>query len=183
MENDEKAVESASPAATSTGVELAVSNAPEADPESIIAGLKETLAKVERDRDNYRNATLAMKGKKEVEDLDLTDPMQVKVYIDKTVQDRLLETEEMSARKQLEDTALKLAKRNKELQLALNAKNASTSIAGGSSSGGGEASKSDAKSTYWSPDQVAEFKKRGWDDARIKRAETLARNGTAQSSS
>lgn len=173
MAEETQAVEQAGEAAAS-GVEQEVSTAPETDPEAELIALKERLAKVESDRDNYRKGLLAMKGKTEVENLDLTDPTQLQVYIDKTVQEKLSQTESAQAKAAFEAQALANAKALKELKRTLNSKNASTSIAGGAGQGSGQA-KSEVQTSYWSPEQIADLKKRGWDDKKIQRAADLAR--------
>lgn len=179
MEDEKKSVEESTGTADAGGVEQEDSHAPESDPEAEVIALQAKLAKAESDRDNYRSGLLAMKGKKDVDDLDLSDPTQLQAYIEKTVQEKLAHTDTEQARKAFEATAIANAKKVKELQRALNSKNASTSISGGSSSGAGNNSKSEVSTSYWSPEQVEALRKRGWDDKKIAQAGELARTNAA----
>ncbi len=168
MSEETKVVDGAQ-VATPVGVETPSPIAPVDDPEARLKALNEELSNVKRDRDNYRAATLAMKGKTEVEELDVTDPVQLSAYINKTVEDRLLATRQSQVESDLQKHTEKLARENKELLLALANR---SSIPTGTSSGSGTQAKvevTDAGS-YWSPEQVSELKARGLNDAQIKKA-------------
>lgn len=173
MSEENKVVDGAQ-VATPVGVETTSTNALGDDPELRLKSLQEELSNVKRDRDNYRNGLLAMKGKKEVEELDLTDPVQIEAYITKTVDDRLLATQQSKVEQDLQRHSEELARKNKELTLAL--ANRST-IPSGASSGSGTQPKVEATdpATYWSAEQVAALKARGLTDEQIKKAAVNAR--------
>ena len=187
MADEQKGVEGvAANAPSGTGVEKpggetppASAKAPADDPVAELERLRaelarkdEQLTKTERDRDNYRAATLVYKGKEvEISDLDLTDPTQTRAYVDRIVEERLLAERNSSAKKSYDAFADRLARENKELKLALTNK-VSVANAG---AGGGVNENSESKVSYWSPEQIADLKKRGWSDDKIKKAEQHAR--------
>jgi hypothetical protein len=176
--SEESKVVDGSQVATPVGVEASSNTAPVDDPEVRLAALREQLSNVTRDRDNYRAATLAMKGKTEVEELDITDPVQLSAYINKTVEDRLLATRQSQIETDLQKHADELARKNKELTLALANR---SSIPAGAGSGSGTQAKMEStdSSAYWSPEQVAALKARGLTDAQIKTAADHARRAGA----
>ena len=177
MSEESKVVDGAQ-VATPVGVENTSTNAPVEDPEARLAALREQLSNVTRDRDNYRAATLAMKGKVEVEELDVTDPVQLSAYINKTVEDRLLATRQSQIETDLQKHADELARQNKELKLALANKG---NIPTGAGAGSGTQAKIEATNpnAYWSPEQVAMLKARGLNDEQIAKAADNARRAGA----
>lgn len=144
------------------------------DPEVTFQKLQAELEKTRSERDNYKKGLLARKGKIEAEELDLTDPVQLESYINKTVEDRLLATKEEQASQELKRYTESLARKNKELALALANKNV---ISGGAGSGSGTSEKmpSTNPDSYWSEEQVKLFKSQGKSDEWIKRAADNAR--------
>ncbi len=157
--------------AVQSDVENVASRASGEDPEARIAALIAENEKLARDRDNYRSATLALKGKAEVEDLDTSDPTQLAAFIQKQVDERLNETRATQADEDFKTYAKDLARKNKELALALQNKMGMAATGQGS----GASSASESKVEYFSQEQLAEFKRRGWDEAKIKRAEERMR--------
>ena len=176
MPDEDKGVEKEVVKAPDNQEEVKESVASPDDPEVKIAKLEEALAKTTRDRDNYRNATLTLKGK-EVENFDPNDPEQLDALITKKVRDTLAESESERALQSLVAEAKASAKREKELRRALSSKAASTSIAGGGGAGSGEIAGSEKQTSYFSQEQVAELKARGLSDAQIKQVELLDRTG------
>lgn len=179
MAQEEKTVETKTESAVApqTGVETTTSPAPSDDPMAKLESLLEENKKLARDRDNYRDGLLAMKGKKEVDELDLTDPIQLQSYIDKKLEEKLLAAKEEQSTAELESFARELARKNKELATAVVNKT-QTPVGGSTGEGGME-----TKTSYFSPEQVNELKKR-WAsqgikseryDEMLKKAETLAR--------
>ncbi len=152
-----------------TGVETNVSAfAPADDPEAKLAAIIAENENLRRDRDNYRTVALAAKGKVDAEGVDLTDPVQLQAYIDKTLGEKLLATREAQSEKELFDFAKDLARKNKELATSI--ANRSQMVATGGSTG---ATGQEAKSpSYWSSEQAEGMKKRwksmGIPDARIE---------------
>jgi len=150
-----------------TGVKTTDSHAPENDPEAKIATLIAENERLANDRDNYRKGMLAAKGKIETEDLDLSDPTQLASYVKKQVDEQLNASKYDQSREELTNYAKELARKNKELALALQNRTGMTST--------GQGSGASSKTSYFSEDQLAEFKKRGWSDEKIKLAETNMR--------
>lgn len=154
-------------AASSQGVETSSSAAPHDDPEARIEALIKENEKLARDRDNYRSATLAMKGKAETQDMDLTDPVQLASYVQNQVEAKLAATRENQAQVDLTNYARDLARKNKELATALANRSGVTNAGQGSGTSEG----SESKVGFFSTEQLNEFKKRGWSDEKIKLAE------------
>jgi hypothetical protein len=147
------------------------------DPEARIADLEAKLAKTASDRDNYRDATLVLKGKKKPEMPDLADPEELNAHIIKTVRETLAESENEQVLKTILAEARINAQKVKELTRALASKNASTSIAGGAGAGSGDIPNSEKQTSYFSPEQIKELKDRGLTDAQIKTIEELDKSG------
>lgn len=146
-----------------SGVET-TSVAPAEDPEAKINALLEENAKLRSDRDNYRNATLALKGKKELEELDLSDPTQVQTFIQKSIEERLTQEKVSANESELERVVKDQAKKLKELQFAL----ANKSVVNGTAAGGaGSEPVAPPQVGYFSPEQKADLEKR-WKALGIK---------------
>lgn len=142
----------------STAAQTESSTSVENNPEAELLALQEKLRKTERDRDNYRKGMLAMKKGEEPA---LADPdLDLDSLISKKVEERLLESERELVRKQYEEKTLAQARELRELRATLQSKNASTSIAGGAGSGSGFNAGSEAKTGFFSPEQVAELSQR-----------------------
>lgn len=174
MAEEQKGVENTQSAPPAQEVEKASVSASTDDLESRLKSINEELDKVKRDRDNYRTAALYAKGKREADDLDLTDPVQLESYINKTVEDRLLASKEAQAEQKRASAIDELIRKNKEMALALQNKS-SISMGAGGGSGTQEKMPATSPDTYWSEEQVRELKSRGMNDAQIKRAAEIAR--------
>lgn len=166
----ENKTENAAAAPQTQGVENNSSvPAPADDPEVKLQELLKENDKLRNERDNYRNATKAVRGKLEEEDFDLTDPVQLHAYINKKVDDKLLENREAQTEKELVEFAKELARKNKELAIAVSNRSQIASVNGGSGATGIESK----NPGYWSPDQAEELKKRwkkqGIPDERIEK--------------
>lgn len=163
------------------GVKVNPSGAPADDPEVKLAALLEENAILRRDRDNYRDATLALKGKKGVEDLDFSDPAQVSAFIQKSIQDSLKEQKGVEKETEVIEYAKTIARENKELKLAL--ANRSTAVQNVAAGGGGSAPVAEPQVGYFSPEQKASMEARwkalGIDPAKfpdmMKKTEELAK--------
>jgi len=182
MADETKGVEATTDTApiSPTGVENNSSDkAPADDPEAKLAALMEENAKLTRDRDNYRNAALALKGKTELENLDLSDPTQAAAFIQKTIDERLLQAKQAATEATISSFTKELARENKELKLALGNKTMVNNVA----SGGAGSEVKDVSTGYFSPEQVSELKARwrmqGFKEtsfgAMLKQAEESAR--------
>jgi len=187
MDSTNQAVETpAVAAAVGPGVETPVQpKAPEADPESRLKALQAELEKTRSDRDNYRKAALKAKGKAPAEDsgVDFSDPSQLADFIKHTVAETQISRDYEAKEKALMDYAAQIARENNELRLAMASKTASTAIAGGAGAGSTAASGSEVQTGYFSPEQVAELKKRGMNDEQIKKVAALSQFGAQSSQS
>jgi hypothetical protein len=104
---------------------------------------------------------LALKGKTGTETLDPTDPIQLQALIQRTVEDRLLADKGNRVETDWEANAKELARKNKELALALSAKSAVSGVGSGSSGSG-----IDVKVGYYTKEQKAALEKR-WESQKI----------------
>ena len=122
------------------------------------------VTKVSKDRDNYRAATLALKGKTGTDTLDPTDPVQLQALIQKTVEERLLAEQGSKTETDWETNYKELARKNKELALALSSKSNISNVGSGSSGGS-----VDVHVGYYSKEQTAALEKR-WESQNIPKA-------------
>jgi len=176
---EQKQTEVQSQAASTGAVENTSNNAAVDDAEVRYAKLQQELSDMraerdreQRDKENYRAGMLAAKGKLPPEDLDLSDPTQLSSFISKTVDDRVNATREKQKEQEIQDLLQTALRENKELKLSM--KNRSNSISSGASSGGtGQAPSVEVKTElqrYWSDEQIADFRRKGWSDEKIKKA-------------
>lgn len=182
MDNEVKAVESAQTAATEQ--QVVKDSGATAEAEKLRKDLEAERAarlKAESDRDNYREGLLRAKGKRKPE-LDVTDPEKVIEAVRETTQEVLLEEKAKQESESLAAARAKDQERIAELERALRAKQASTSIAGGVSAGAAVMPSSEVKNpnAYWTDEQKAYLKNtKGFTDEMIARAEKLAREQSA----
>ena len=150
-------------AAAEGGVEAKASNAPEMHEDllAVIEAKDAELLKVQTERENYKRGMLKAKGK--IEDTG-SEPEELDELIARKVEERLLATKEVQLAKEKDDAIKALAKRNKELELAL--KNRSQI----SNSGVGNSSETiPVSDNVLSQDQIKHLKTvKGWSDAKIE---------------
>ncbi len=188
MEKSTKAVENAQTAAA--GEQVVKDSGATAEAEKLRGELEAAKAeratekaareKAERDRDNYREGLLRAKGKKKPE-VDVNDPDSIIKAVEEATEEKLLEAKakEESERKSLENQSQ--SARIAELERALQAKQAATSIAGGSSAGTAPAVGSEVKNpnAYWTEEQKNYLRTvKGFSDEQIARAENMARDNS-----
>ena len=180
MEEEKKAVEPQEAAAASAGVETKDSPAPEStepDPVAELEAARKELAKVREERENYKKGMLLAKGKlkhQEPEEDEEPEGTDIASLVQKEVDKRFAETQEAKAAAAYEALTRKQAEELRELKLSLKSKNASSSIAGGAGSGTGNVATSATSVSYFSPEQIAELKKRGKTDEQIEKIAKLA---------
>jgi hypothetical protein len=143
----------------------------EVDYEAVLAQKDAELAQVRTEKENYRKGMLKAKGKlpEDSQTDDEGTETQEQMFRRIAREERLSEKEtQIQADK---DNALKaVLKRNRELELALKNRGQVTSTSAGGSNQDMPAGKVD---NYFSNDQIASFKAKGWDDKKI---ETLKKN-------
>ena len=131
------------------------------DAEARIAQLEADKAKLITENANYKLGILKAKGKKQDEDFEEETEEE---RIARIVQEKLTQTKISQIDSEKEELLKKLAKENKELKLAqLNKTNTPPASIGTHSEAPG------VQDTLVTPEQLAAFKKMGWDDKDIER--------------
>lgn len=139
---------------------------PEVDYEAELAKKDAEIARIAGEKENYRKGLLKAKGKLPDDDDNSSNyDEDIDAKIDRKVQERLLATQEAKVLAEKEALVVNLAKKNKELTLALrNREQISTSSGQGSNQEKAE-SKPD---TVLSSDQLNSLRAKGWDDKKIE---------------
>ncbi len=129
----------------------------------------ERAEKAETDRDNYRNGMLAAKGKKQTGTGEETDEDRIA----RLVLEKLAENERTNSDSDVKKLVPQLIRRNKELELAMQTKQAAGTTAAG---GGSTDTTPKPTDNMLSDTQLTALKARGWDDKKISRfKENLAK--------
>lgn len=148
----------------------------EVDYESVIAQQDAELKQVRTERENYRKAYLKNGGKKPVESSGDEEDETMDTIIDRKVQEKFLSTQEAQIQAKKDATISALAKRNKELEIALKNRGQITST----SAQGSNQEKPEGKTdSYFSNDQVQALKAKGWSDKKIEEAKKNMIRGTS----
>jgi len=122
----------------------------------------ERAEKAEKDRDNYRDGMLAAKGKKQTAAEDETEEERIA----RIVAESLSAHERTKANAEVKELLPQIIRRNKELETAMQAKQA----AGTTAAGGGTTDTTPKPSdNMLSEAQLQSLKARGWDDKKIDR--------------
>lgn len=147
-----------------TKVETPSQTQPEVDYEALLAEKDKELSQVRTEKDNYRKGMLKAKGKLPEED-DNSSEEDLDAKIDRKVQERLLQTREAQVQSEKDALVLSLAKKNKELTLALKNRGQINTSSGQGSNQERPEGKVD---NVLSNDQLASLKAKGWDDKKIE---------------
>lgn len=161
---DKEAVETTQEAASEAVVEKKEVSATDTQGVDLAEKLEKTLeqlAKSEEERDNYKRGMLKAKGKTDEDEDD--DSEEEKLF--KKLEARLKDSETEKARKEAADLTKQLIKRNKEMEEALKNK----SQMSGAATGTGTESQLKVGDNQLSEAQLAELKKRGWNEEKIAR--------------
>lgn len=154
------------------GVETPNGEAPAAEPSvdsSIdLAAEYESLlaenARLATDRDNYRKGMLAAKGKAKAEEPTYEPEEETEDdRIARKVREVLSQTQTEQARRRQEEIVKQALKENRELKAALQNRSQISSAPGSSSKESPE-----TRDSYFTDEQLAYFKKRGIDPAKVK---------------
>ncbi len=136
----------------------------ETDWEAEYKAQAERLAKAEKAAADYRKSYKLAKKEAVIEEaVDQPDPVEIAKQAAREV---LAESAVLDEKNKLEALNLKMARELKEAKVALNNKAGMAATSAGSGQGGAV----EAKSGFWSAEQVAEMKKRGFSDEMIKTA-------------
>lgn len=150
----------------SQGVETSQSLAPEVDYEAQNSALMEELARVEKEKENYKRAALKAKGKLPQESSEEDDEQpDLKSSIREIVKEEFILSKEAQIRKQLEELNKKALRENKELKLALQAKSQISNASVGSTN----SSTLEVSDGVLSKEQIQYFKSQKWSDEKIER--------------
>lgn len=120
--------------------------------------IRENLNQVAAERENYKKVALSKKGKSGDDTEESEDERIARI-----VQEKLLDTREANLLKKKADIADRVVQENKELKVALKNR---AQIGASAGQGGGQGG--DVKTDFWTPDQLAYFKKRGIDPEKAK---------------
>lgn len=158
---------------TETVAEIAPAQSTEVDYEAVLAQKDAEIAKVREEKENYRKGMLLAKGKIPGDyQVDNGDPEDQESMTRRIVQETMLSTKEAQLHAE-KDLALKaVLKQNKELQTALKNRG---QISSGSSEGSNQDKPEGKKDNYFSNEQIASLRAKGYDDKKI---ELLKKNMT-----
>ena len=132
------------------------------------------LAKVRGEKENYRKGMLKAKGKLPEDDNLEDESLDDKVS--RLVKEQILNTKEAQVQAEKDALVTTLAKKNKELTLALKNRKQITDVSALGSNGDKNEVKTD---NFFSEAQIAELKKRGYSDKKIESLKGNLKNPTA----
>ena len=168
MSEKEKAVESKVETAAAQPQKEAPVEASEVDYEAVIAEKDAKLAKVQQEKENYRKGMLKAKGKLPAEDeTDDVPPENWREEARRIAREEYLTTQEAQLQAERDDAFKAVIKRNKELTVALKNRG---SISATSAQGSNQDKPEFKTDSFFSPEQIQQFKAKGWDDKKIERA-------------
>ncbi len=158
---------------TDVVAESAPAQSTEVDYEAVLAQKDAELAKVREEKDNYRKGLLKAKGYiPENSQSDADDSEDSDTRTRRIVQETLLATREAQLEAEKDDTIKASIKRIKELETALKNRGQITSTSG---EGSNQDKPEGKKDNYFSNDQIAALRAKGYDDKKI---ELLKKNMT-----
>jgi hypothetical protein len=163
MSEEQQAVEASQPAATDDGVEKDQS-APAGKEEDLLKALEEKdaeIARLAKEKDNYKRGLLVAKGK--LPEDDYQDGEDVEVKMRRIVQEELINSQLAKTQAEKDNVIRKMAKQNEELRLAVKNRTQVNSA----NSVGFSNEEPEVKKEIWSKDQLEQFKSIG-DAAGIK---------------
>ena len=160
MSTDTKTVETK--VETAVAQPVVVADTTEVDYEAELQKKDAEIAKVREEKENYRKGMLKAKGKLPEED-NLEEDLDDKVS--RIVAEKLLNTKEAQAQAEKDVLVRAQAKKLTELTLALKNRAQITDT----SSQGSNQDKPEVKvDSFFSKEQLADFKSKGWSDAKIE---------------
>lgn len=136
--------------------------APPASVDNSMAELQAKYEALEVEKENYRKGMLKAKGKLPVDTVDLND---IDARIEQRIEERFASSRESQIIQEQQDIVKGLVKKNSELATALKNRAQSSNSSVGSST----EETATPKGEYFSKETIAEFKARGYDDAKIQR--------------
>lgn len=153
-------------ATQSEGVDTSTNNSTEVDYEAELAKANDKIVKLGQEKENYRKGMLKAKGKlPDEDDNSSNDGEDIDSKVKRIVQEQLLDTKEAQALADRDNLVKDLAKRNKELTLALKNRGQVTSTSGQGSNQDRPEGKID---NVLSNEQLTSLKAKGWDEKKIE---------------
>jgi len=165
MSTDSNAVEKKVETAATQPEVVVTPTATEVDYEALLATKDAEIAKVREEKDNYRRGMLKAKGKLPEEDDSSSNDEDIDAKIDRKVQERLLATKEAQFSAEKDALIMAMAKKTKELTLALKNRGQVTSPSG---AGSNQEQPEGKKDNVLSNEQILALKARGFDDKKIE---------------
>ena len=143
----------------------------EVDYEAVLAQKDAELAKVNQEKENYRKGLLKAKGKlPEDNQSDADEPEEQETVMRRIVREEMLSTKEAQLQAEKDQALKAVLKRNKELETALKNRTDITSVSG---QGSNQEKPEGKKDNFFSNEQLANLKAKGYSDAKI---ESLKKN-------
>ena len=164
MSNENIAVETQDEVAATQPEEVTTQTVTEVDYEAELNRKDAELAKIREEKENYRRGLLKAKGKLPEEDDNFSNDEDVDSKVKRLVQEELLKTKEAQALAEKEVLISVMAKKNKELSLALKNRGQITNTSG---QGSNQETLESPKDHILSNDQISALKAKGWDDNKI----------------
>lgn len=130
----------------------------EIDWEAKAKKLEEDIAKIAAERENYKKVALSKKGKSDEDEENPDEKMR------RIAREELLATKEGQLIKEKDELLNSAAKKINELTVALKARGQ----VGASASTGGGQSTIEVKTEFWTPEQMAYFKRHNIDPEKVK---------------
>lgn len=139
-------------------------NTQEVDYEAELARVNSELSKTQEEKENYRKGMLKAKGKLPAED-DNSGEEDLDAKIDRKVQEKFLNTKEAQIQADKDKLIADMAKKNKELTLALKNRG---QIQNSSGQGSNEDKPKVHTDKILSESQLTALRAKGWDDKKIE---------------
>lgn len=134
------------------------------DYQAELARVNAELAKTNEDKENYRKGMLKAKGKLPDSGNSDDDELSLDEKIAIAVKGQILDTNEAKLKQEKDELLGKVLKENSEMRVALQNRSQVSSGAQGASN----ETKIEPSGQFFSEAQIADLKKRGWNDAKIE---------------
>lgn len=173
MSTDNQTVETKVEGAVAQPENVETPTSTEVDYEAVLAEKDAEIAKIRGEKENYRRGMLKAKGKLPDEDDNSVEELDAKVS--RLVEEKLLSRREEQAQAEKDKFITDLARKNKELTLALKNRGQITTTSG---IGSNEDKPEVKDNSFFSKDQITSLKAKGWSDAKIETFKQNLAKGT-----
>ena len=165
MSTENKTVETKVETAVAQPEKVVTQDTTEVDYEAELKKKDDELVKVREEKENYRKGMLKAKGKLP-EDDDLEEE-SLDDKVSRMVKEQILSTREATVQAEKDALVSSLAKKNKELTVALKNR---AQITDTSAAGSNQDKQEVNANSFFSKEQLASFKTMGWSDEKIEKA-------------